>query len=296
MEKTGMPFPLQLGVWDGAGCEWWSRATGNSADYHLGDIVLKLMDGCLGKGDTFLETGKDGFDGSLGAVTSVLNKKYAGQKGVLVLEWVRPGKGHEVHSFDVVTMVMPDNTIELVSCLYWGNCSGGGSSTHDAMAGFVIDVDQEKVVSAASWYSALFAKTMGQQGQTKKGSGIGHGEVGFGSHFPGVKEICAQAIKGHQSVLQEEPWLHLIGWDAMFSTTGAIFFEGNYASHRMPRRVFLTWQHTFWFLWNSARFSSIQSKRIAEYEAVQPTLKKSISTLSGPLTDEALKMGAAVTG
>mmetsp|Transcript_74225 Transcript_74225/g.194672 ORF Transcript_74225/g.194672 Transcript_74225/m.194672 type:complete len:450 (+) Transcript_74225:40-1389(+) len=273
MEKTNMPFPLQLGVWDGAECDWWMRAKGQSDDYQLGDIVLKLMDGCLGRGDTFLEKGKNGFDGSLGAVTKVLETKYAKSTGVLVLEWVRPGKGHEVHSFDIITMVQPDDSIKLVSCLYWGNCRGGGSSTHDAAAGFVIDVEKETVIASASWYSALFAQTMGQVGQAKKGSGIGHGEVGIGSKFPGIKEICAKAIQGHHSALKEQPWLHMIGWDAMFSTTGPIFFEGNYASHRMPRRVFLTWKHTLWFLLKSARFSSIQAKRIADHESAQPAIK-----------------------
>ncbi|CAK0814226.1 unnamed protein product [Prorocentrum cordatum] len=261
MEKTNMPFPQQLGQWDGSSCDWWSHAKGKSDDFIVGDVVLKLMDGCLGAGDTFLEAGRNGFDGTLGAVSRVLNEKYASTVGVLVLEWVRPKSGHEVHSFDIVTMVMPDDSIQLVSCLYWGNCRDGGSSTHDAMAGFVVDVDEEKVHSTASWYSALFAKSMGAGQSGLAGQGTGHGEVGLGSHFPGIKELCKQAIKGHESALQETPWLHVVGWDAMFSTSGPVFFEGNYASHRIPRRVFLTWRSTVWFLSNSKRFSFLQSRR-----------------------------------
>lgn len=264
MERTDMPFPRQLGVWDGAKAEWWSRAAGQGASYMVGDVVLKLMDGCLGRGDAFLETGKDGFDGSLGAVSKFLHENYASKRGVLILEWVRPAKGHEVHSFDIITAVMPDNSIQVLSCLYWGNCKVGGSSTHDAMAGFVIDVDKEEVISAATWYSALFAKAMGATAQAKRGSGLGRGEVGVGSRFPGLKKICAQAIEGHRSALQETPWLHAVGWDAMFSTTGPVFFEGNYASHRIPRRVFLTWESLTWFLKHSRCFGSILAERVAK--------------------------------
>lgn len=293
MEKTGMPFPLQLGCWDGAECDWWSRAKNQSTEYEVGDIVLKLMDGCLGRGDTFLEKGKNGFDGSLGAVNKVLEEKYKGTSGVLVLEWVRPAKGHEVHSFDIVTMVMPDGSIQLVSALYWGRCLNGGSSTHDSTAGFVIDVNREEVIRAASWYSALFAKSMGQVGPTKSGCGLGYGEVGIGSKFPGLKAICEKAIAGHYSALEDQPWLHAIGWDAMFSSSGPIFFEGNYASHRIPRRVFLTWRSVFYFLRNSRTYASTLAERVAAHEKAQAKLSTSRSTLSGPLPVEIVTARAA---
>eukprot|EP00440_Ansanella_granifera_P034138 gb/GFBE01037034.1/.p1 GENE.gb/GFBE01037034.1/~~gb/GFBE01037034.1/.p1 ORF type:complete len:489 (+),score=119.67 gb/GFBE01037034.1/:1-1467(+) len=292
MEKTGMPFPMQLGCWDGAECSWWARAKDQAADYQVGDIVLKLMDGCLGRGDTFLEKGKNGFDGTIGGVTKVLEGKYNGTKGVLVLEWVRPGKGHEVHSFDIVTMVMPDQSIQLVSCLYWGHCANGGSSTHDATAGFVLDVHEEKVIRAASWYSALFAKTMGQTGPSMSGTGTGYGEVGSGSVFPGLKKICEQAIAGHYSALEDQPWLHAIGWDAMFSTLGPVFFEGNYASHRIPRRVFLSWRSLFFFLWNSRGYASMLAERVEAHENEQPSLSKT-RTISGPLPKDIARAGAA---
>jgi len=275
MERAGLSFPRQLGVWSGEAVEWWCRAKGKPASYQLGDVVLKLMDGCLGEGDTFLEAGQGGFDGSLGAVTRVLADKYGGTQGVLVLEWVRPARGHEVHSFDITTMVMPDDTIEIVSCLYWGNLRAGAASTHDAKAGFVVDVEQERVASAATWYSALFAKTMGQEGQAPRGSGIGHGEVGVGSHFPGVRELCAKAIRGHESALREQPWLRMVGWDAMFSTAGPVFFEGNYASHRMPRRVFLTWQNTAWFLLHGGRFSSALAEHATAQKAAPQRTRRS---------------------
>eukprot|EP00930_Biecheleria_cincta_P015041 TRINITY_DN1267_c0_g1_i7.p1 TRINITY_DN1267_c0_g1~~TRINITY_DN1267_c0_g1_i7.p1 ORF type:complete len:476 (+),score=68.33 TRINITY_DN1267_c0_g1_i7:178-1605(+) len=293
MEKTGMPFPLQLGCWDGAECDWWARAKDKGADYQVGDIVLKLMDGCLGRGDTFLEKGKDGFDGTIAAVNRVLEEKYRGTKGVLVLEWIRPAQGREVHSFDIVTMVTPDGSIQLVSCLYWGHCRNGGSSTHDSTAGFVIDVAKEEVIRAASWYSALFAESMGQTGPTMTGTGMGFGEVGIGSKFPGLQEVCEQAIAGHYSALEEQPWLHAIGWDAMFSTTGPIFFEGNYASHRIPRRVFLTWRSWFYFLWNSCAFASMLERRVTAYEEKQPCLSKDNRPMSGPLPLAVERAGAA---
>lgn len=78
----------------------------------------------------------------------------------------------------------------------------------------------------------------------------------------------------------------------MFSTLGPIFFEGNYASHRIPRRVFLTWRSLCYFLWNSSNYASLLAERVAAHEKVQPGLTKT-RTISGPLPVEVVRAGAA---
>ena len=36
----------------------------------------------------------------------------------------------------------------------------------------------------------------------------------------------------------------MAGWDLIISRTGVVFFEGNFAQMRLPRRVFLSWGNT----------------------------------------------------
>ena len=47
-------------------------------------------------------------------------------------------------------------------------------------------------------------------------------------------------VKAHEHAMAEQPWLKMIGWDAILARNGPIFFEGNYAQMRLPRRVFLS--------------------------------------------------------
>ena len=57
-----------------------------------------------------------------------------------------------------------------------------------------------------------------------------------------MQAVCAQAIAAHASAMREQPWLKMIGWDAMLARHGPVFFEGNFAGMRLPRRVFLSWK------------------------------------------------------
>jgi hypothetical protein len=244
LTTAGARVPQTRGRWEGAApCNWAGDANQGTDDMMIGDVVIKLPDSYLGIGDSFLEVGKDGFDGTRGAIERVLKENYNnGKGGVLVLDWVRPGTGHEVHSLDILTAARADGTgVELVSCLYWGKCADG-KSTHSSKAGYVCDVDGEKIMAPAAWYSAYFEKEMG--GETVA-SNVDHG-VGF--PLPGLRAVCERAVKSHESVLKEQPWLQMCGWDAIYAKQGPVFFEGNFAAHRIPRRVFLTWTNTFHFL------------------------------------------------
>ena len=53
-----------------------------------------------------------------------------------------------------------------------------------------------------------------------------------------MREACAKAVAAHE--LSNLPWLATVGWDAMLTDEGAVFFEGNVAAYRTPRRMFLS--------------------------------------------------------
>jgi hypothetical protein len=67
-----------------------------------------------------------------------------------------------------------------------------------------------------------------------------------GAHLPGVKAACEKAVAAHAA--SDLDWLTSVGWDAMFTPDGVVFFEGNVAAYRTPRRMFLTPALTLEFL------------------------------------------------
>jgi len=68
------------------------------------------------------------------------------------------------------------------------------------------------------------------------------GKFAIGHKLPGVAKACQLMADAHRSALVEQPWLKMIGWDMMIAHGGPpVFFEGNYAQMRLPRRVFLSW-------------------------------------------------------
>eukprot|EP00966_Prymnesium_polylepis_P051999 1204197-Prymnesium_polylepis.1 len=75
----------------------------------------------------------------------------------------------------------------------------------------------------------------------------------IGHALPGVAAACEKMVEAHKSALVEQPFLRMIGWDAMIAKGGPpVFFEGNYAQMRLPRRVFLAWDVMWRCLWQWA--------------------------------------------
>jgi hypothetical protein len=231
METAGMRMPREMG-----------RSTkGKLAVEHKldCDLVLKITDSYLGIGDKFMDFGKDyngqedverilkedRFDGSSGS------KEGYEDKDVLLLELVRPTEDHGVHSFDILTYMTPDGP-KVLSVLYWGDCTT--SSSHSTQAGYTVDVNTETIYGPAAWYSAFFA-TM----EPKR----------IGTKLPGLKDACAKALVAHAEGYKINPFLKMIGWDAMIMKNNEIvFFEGNFAAARIPRRMFLDYTNLYEFL------------------------------------------------
>ena len=89
-----------------------------------------------------------------------------------------------------------------------------------------MQVGSETIVAGVPWYSAAFAK-----GDDAQRASL------IGTTVSGIHEVCDHAVAAHTA--SELPWLTSVGWDAMITDNGPVFFEGNVGSMRAPRRIFL---------------------------------------------------------
>jgi len=236
LDAGGARRPQQLGRWDGAQC----HDVGPGVAYGSSKLVCKISDSYLGIGDRVLTRGKASggdFD-TLADVHALLaaDPEYAGKPAVLS-ELVAPhpsakvsteGFG-QVHSLDIVT-IRTRAGVRVLTALLWTDCEGW--SSHSCTAGYLLDVSTETVVAPTAWYSPHFA-TLGETDL-------------IGTRIAGVREACAKAIAAHEA--SNLPWLTTVGWDAMITPDGVVFFEGNVAAYRTPRRMFLSPRLTFEFL------------------------------------------------
>jgi len=199
-------------------------------------VVLKITDSFLGIGDKFLEYGKD-FKSNKELITIIESHEEYRDRAVLILEWVRPLPSLGVHQLDILT-IKTKAGVQAINCVLWCECTG--PSSHSAEGGYVVDIETETVVSPTDWYTVYFYKK-----PTKM----------LGRKIPGVKAAVQRCIKMHESVTSL-PWLRAVGWDCMVTDKAMkpksggdpqdmVFFEGNFAHQRFPRRVMLSWA-TFW--------------------------------------------------
>ena len=133
-----------------------------------------------------------------------------------------------MHSLDILT-VDTNNGPKVVSVLVWADCVG--RTSHSCQTGYIVDMESEQVVAPASFYGAYF-KAQPQTGLIK-----------LGQKLPGVRKACQLCEKAHVKRLESTPWMCSVGWDCMLTddnSEGMVFFEGNFASYRLSRRVFLS--------------------------------------------------------
>ena len=221
----------QLGAWDGSALRDLSvGVAGGSAE-----LVCKISDSYLGIGDKILNRGADfstreEVEGLLRA-----DPAYAG-KAAVVSELIRPAEGlglasagyGAVHSLDIITM-RTKGGVKVLSVVFWTDCDGW--SSHSCNAGYVVDFASETIVGKTSWYSPHFANMEAPL---------------IGAKVPGVRDACEKAVAAHE--LSTLGWLTTVGWDAMLTDDGAVFFEGNVAAYRTPRRMFIAPAATLEFL------------------------------------------------
>jgi hypothetical protein len=160
-----------------------------------------------------------------------LGDEYEG-KEALVLELVRPKKSLGVHSIDILTVRTTDGDAKVISVILWTDCTT--SSSHSTRAGYVVDVESETLIGPAGWYAVAF---------TKMNTPL------LGTKFPGVKKACELCVQAHRDIKYN--WLTAVGWDLMvMENDELVFFEGNFAGCRTPRRIFLTFSNMAEFIYN----------------------------------------------
>jgi len=200
------------------------------------DVVCKIVDSYLGIGDLFLIHGTD-FKNKEDLIQLLTESETYRGKQVIVMEWVRPDPSLGVHQIDVVTIKTKKHGVVPLSILLWGDCTG--ASSHSSQCGYMIDYETETVVSATEWYTYFF---------------LGKPAKRIGQKIEGIKQGVQQCIRMHEEIKQ--PWLRAVGWDFMVTNRKAkatddslptknVFFEGNFAHQRFPRRVFLGWESFF---------------------------------------------------
>jgi len=235
MTRGGCRTARELGRWEG------DRLILDH-DVRKYDVVVKLQDAFFSIGDQFLTNGKEFTDAEslqrfMEEATYLDYQKqptsYKGKKA-LILEFCRPPARLGVHGLDILTVATHDG-VKVVNCLYWAECTG--SSSHSTTAGYCVDIEKEEVVAPCRWYSPYFATASDKL---------------VGLKLPGVKKACEQALAAHSQT--PFPWMTTVGWDGMFLRSGeVVFFEGNFGSIRIPRRIFLTvsnwWQFFSMYSW-----------------------------------------------
>eukprot|EP01062_Namystynia_karyoxenos_P070493 TRINITY_DN65880_c0_g1_i1.p1 TRINITY_DN65880_c0_g1~~TRINITY_DN65880_c0_g1_i1.p1 ORF type:complete len:483 (+),score=152.30 TRINITY_DN65880_c0_g1_i1:113-1450(+) len=233
LSSVGARLPRELARWTGEKLK----------PYHpvgASDVVVKVPDSFLGIGDSFWNNGKD-FN-SEEELRQKLAQSYAG-KEAMVLELCRPKKSLGVHSLDIVTLRRRDGSVKVLSALLWTDCTD--SSSHSCRAGYIVDVDSELIVAPTRWYSPAFAQMQAPL---------------VGQRMRGIRKACETAVRAHEAI--EEKWLTSVGWDCMIMEDEVVFFEGNFAGARTPRRIFLSWASLKEFVRNWAwRDSRIRPDR-----------------------------------
>lgn len=132
---------------------------------------------------------------------------------------------------DVITIRTPEDDVKVLSALLWTDCTT--SSSHSCRAGYVLDVTSETIIDSAQWYSSYFTKME---------------KPLVGTKFKGVKQACESAVAAHKAI--EHKWLVAVGWDMMVMEDDVVFFEGNFAGARTPRRIFLDFSNFLEFMTN----------------------------------------------
>jgi len=114
--------------------------------------------------------------------------------------------------------------IKVLSCLLWTDCPSW--TTHTCTSGYSVDINTGVIYAPVPWYSFAFAQRQDE---------LQHSSL-IGQTVPGLDKLLNHAVAAHAA--SEIPWLTSVGWDAMLTDHGFVFFEGNLGCGRLPRRIF----------------------------------------------------------
>jgi hypothetical protein len=64
-----------------------------------------------------------------------------------------------------MTVEISPGNIEVVTCLYWGDCADG-KTTHTTRGGYVCDIRNDQIGATCDWYAPYFADMPIKEGFT----------------------------------------------------------------------------------------------------------------------------------
>ena len=221
LNEEGARIAKEVGVWDGEKLELREKVE------EFGALLIKVTDSCMGIGDLFLkrtsdyETAED--------LEEIFRNKYLG-KPCLLIEFITAHPRLKVHSLDILTAKDPAGNVQLIDIVVW---AGSASETsHGATDCYMIDPKSGMTCNYGKWYNPNFVNTSSE---------------GLGVQYPGVSEAVLTAMKTHRNL--PYPWLSVVGWDCMVTEdSDMVFFEGNLAAWRCPRRLFLSFRNLIYFV------------------------------------------------
>ena len=221
LKESGARIPEQVGVWDGAELELEDGALQHSS------LLIKVTDSCMGIGDLFLEQSQD-FKTRV-ELESIFKSKYPG-KGCILMEVVRALPALGVHSLDILTARDGAGEVQLVDVVVWAGSPT--QSSHCSTSAYMLDPRTGITCSYGKWYNPNF---------------VNSSKEGLGVLYPQVAEAVKTAMRAHKNLPYS--WLTVVGWDCMVTEDSSmVFFEGNLAAWRCPRRIFLTWRSLLYFI------------------------------------------------
>ena len=153
------------------------------------------------------------------------------------MKFALPKKEYGTHSYDILTHLLPNGEIGVISCLVWADCVE--QSTHSCQFGASIDINTGKVAEVVRHYSYAF--TFKDEKREAKWLNM--------PELVGLKKCVEQAKLAHKVIAEKHEWLTTIGWDAMTDEDNEImFFEGNIGGSRAPRMFFICWENLIHFI------------------------------------------------
>ena len=221
LSDQGARIPTEVGVWDGDKLELKEKLDKYKS------LLIKVTDSCMGIGDLFLRQGSD--YKSPEDIEQIFQSKYPG-KHCLLIEFIAAHPDLKVHSLDILTARDPTGNVQLVDIVVW---AGSASETsHGATNCYMIDPHTGLTCNYGKWYNPNFVNTSPE---------------GLGVYYPGVAEAVVTAVETHEKLPYS--WLNVVGWDCMVTEDSDIlFFEGNLAAWRCPRRLFLSLSNLIYFI------------------------------------------------
>jgi hypothetical protein len=214
-EQVGAKVAPELARWDGKGTLTMQPCNTKKKK----KVFCKASDECLGTGDERLydydpatNTAAIAPGGEQIDVKAFMAEKYT--SNALIMDFALPTKKLGIHQYDIQTLAKPDGSIQVVSTIFWGDCSD--DTSHSTNTGLAIDVATGKYCGVLGHYTAHFAKP---------------GNVNtalIGTDIKQIKEACEKVCAAHKLVNEVYGWVPAIGWDCMLDEDeDLLFFEGN---------------------------------------------------------------------